>query len=35
MIPGTTMFVSGILGAEASAVDNFYLIGGGSVGVLF
>lgn len=35
IIPGTSMFVKGILTTEAIALDNFYVVGGGSVGFLF
>jgi hypothetical protein len=35
IIPESSVFVSGILAGEFAAPDNFYLVGGGSLGVVF
>jgi hypothetical protein len=35
IIPGSSVFVSGVLAGEFAAVNDFYLVGGGSLGVVF
>ena len=35
IIPGSSVFVSGVLAGELAAVNDFYLVGGGSLGVVF
>jgi hypothetical protein len=35
VVPGTSLFVSGVVATEARGFNDFYVVGGGSVGFLF